>query len=61
MQKVSAPNLKLLRDQLRDALLEWIGHLSNGFYIDQFDERIDTRQFSCSGNERVGGKEGRNL
>jgi hypothetical protein len=33
---------KLLRDQLRDALLEWVRHLSNGFYLDQFDERINT-------------------
>ena len=39
---ISGSRLRLLRDQLRDALLEWIGHLSNGFYLDQFDERINT-------------------
>ena len=38
----SGSNLKLLRDQLRDALLKRVGHLSNGFYVDQFDERINT-------------------
>jgi hypothetical protein len=32
----------LLRDQLTDALLERVRHLSDGFQVNQFDERVDT-------------------
>jgi hypothetical protein len=41
MRWIAVPNLGLLRDQLRDALLERIGELPHGFGIDQLNERIN--------------------
>ena len=58
---LNAERLRLPRNQLSDAELEWIGKLANGFDINQFDERINARQLRGRSYYRLRGEKGGNM